>query len=306
MFRSFLNRLPIPAGCVALGLMGLGTLLGALFSPLLLLFGIPSAAIQLLVLLKLFLPGQIGKVLEDPIALSTLAGTSMAMMLTAVPMRSILHFSSAVVLWAAGLLLHLAIIAVFSVRLSRVKPGFKAVRGSWLLVYVGIAAAAISAPAFSAQVIGRILLVPSGIGMLVLLPLICHAERTAKIPQKQQPLFCITAAPASIWLVGYLSSASQPSGNLVLILLILSQVLYIPALIRFFRTFRNPFAPSFAAFTFPFVITATALKRAAGFLGFPDSVQILITLEILVALVFCIFTVWKYCCFLFPTEKAAA
>lgn len=306
MFRSFLNRLPIPAGCVALGLMGLGTLLGALFSPLLLLFGIPSAAIQLLVLLKLFLPGQIGKVLEDPIALSTLAGTSMAMMLTAVPMRSILHFSGAVVLWAAGLLLHLAIIAVFSVRLSRVKPGFKAVRGSWLLVYVGIAAAAISAPAFSAQVIGRILLVPAGIGMLVLLPLICHAERTAKIPQKQQPLFCITAAPASIWLVGYLSSASQPSGNLVLILLILSQVLYIPALIRFFRTFRNPFAPSFAAFTFPFVITATALKRAAGFLCFSNSVQILITLEILVALVFCIFTVWKYCCFLFPAEKAAA
>ncbi|MBR4394421.1 MAG: hypothetical protein IKT07_10445 [Oscillospiraceae bacterium] len=305
MFRSFLNRLPIPAGCVALGLTGLGTLLGAFFSPLLFLFGIPSAAIQLLVLLKLFLPGQLRTVIEDPIALSTLAGTSMAMMLTAAPMRSVLHFSGAVVLWAAGLLLHLAIMAVFSARLFRVKPGSKTVRGSWLLVYVGIAAAAISAPAFSAQVIGRILLVPAGLGMIVLLPLIYHAERTAKIPEKQQPLFCITAAPASIWLVGYLSSASHPFGNLVLILLILSQVLYVPALIRFFRTFRNSFAPSFAAFTFPFVITATALKRAAGFLGFSGSVQILITLEILVALVFCILTVWKYCRFLFSAEKAA-
>ena len=305
MFRSFLNRLPIPAGCVALGLTGLGTLLAAYFSPLLLLFGILSAVIQLLVLLKLFVPGQFRKIIEDPLTLSTLAGTSMAMMLTAAPMRSVLHLSGAIVLWAAGLLLHLAIMAAFSVRLFRVKPGSDTVRGSWLLVYVGIAAAAISAPAFSAQVIGRILLLPAGLAMLILLPLIYRAEHSAKIPEKQQPLFCITAAPASIWLVGYLSSASQPSGNLVLILLIFSQVLYIPALIRFFRTFRNPFAPSFAAFTFPFVITATALKRAAGFLGFSDSVQILITLEILVALVFCVFTVWKYCRFLLSAKKAA-
>ena len=305
MFRGFLNRLPIPAGCVALGLTGLGTLLGAFFSPLLFLFGIPSATIQLFVLLKLFLPGQIGKVLEDPITLSTLAGTSMAMMLTAAPMRSALHLSGAAVLWAAGLLLHLAIMIVFSAKLLRDRPNRTAVRGSWLLVYVGIAAAAISAPAFSAQVIGRILLVPAGLGMLVLLPLIYRAERTAQIPENQQPLFCITAAPASIWLVGYLSSASHPFGNLVLILLILSQLLYVPALIRFFRTFRNSFAPSFAAFTFPFVITATALKRVAGFLGFSGSVQILITLEILVALAFCILTVWKYCRFLFSAEKAA-
>ena len=157
MFRSFLNRLPIPAGCVALGLTGLGTLLGAFFSPFLFLFGIPSAAIQLFVLLKLFLPGQIRKVLEDPITLGTLAGTSMAMMLTAAPMRSALHLSGAAVLWAAGLLLHLAIMIVFSAKLLRDRPNRTAVRGSWLLVYVGIAAAAISAPAFSASIIQNLI-----------------------------------------------------------------------------------------------------------------------------------------------------
>ena len=107
MTHSFLNRLPIPVGCVALGLMGLGTLLGAYSRLYLFLFGIPSVVIQLLVLLKLFLPGQLKKMTSDLISLSTFSGTSMAMMLTAAPLRSELQLRSAVLLWTAGLLLHL-------------------------------------------------------------------------------------------------------------------------------------------------------------------------------------------------------
>ena len=306
MIRSFMNRLPIPTGCVALGLIGLGTLLSS-YSPLFLfLFGIPSAAIQILVLLKLCLHGQLKKLTEDYISLSTLAGTSMAMMLTAAPMRSVLHLNGAVVLWVAGLALHLVILIVFSAKLLRDRPGYSAVRGSWLLVYVGLAAAAISAPAFSAQVIGRILLVPAGLGMIILLPLVYYADRVAPMPEKQRPLFCITAAPASIWLVGYLSSATLPSKTLVLVMAAVLQVLYIPALLRFFRTCRNPFAPSFAAFTFPFVIRATAFKRAAMFLSFSGSIRVIIMLEALTALVFCIFTMWKYSRYLLSAEKAAA
>ena len=118
-------------------------------------------------------------------------------------------------------------------------------------------------------------------------------------------MFCITAAPVSIWLVGYLSVAPQPSEPLVLGLLILSQLLYIPALFRFFQTFRDLFAPSFASFSFPFVIVATACKRAAAFLTVTASLRLLIQVEIASALVFCCFTVWKYCRFLFAREKAA-
>ena len=305
MTHSFLNRLPIPVGCVALGLMGLGTLLGAYSRLYLFLFGIPSVVIQLLVLLKLFLPGQLKKMTSDLISLSTFSGTSMAMMLTAAPLRSELQLRSAVLLWTAGLLLHLTIIFVFSAKLLRDSPNINTVRGSWLLVYVGIAAAAISAPAFSAQVLGRILLVPAGLGIMIVLPLVYCSDRCTMMPENQRPLFCITAAPVSIWLVGYLSSASAPSKSLILFLVILSQLLFIPALIRFLRVFRSPFAPSFASFTFPFVICATAFKKAAIFLSFSDSVRTLIILETLSALVFCTFTVWKYCHFLFSAEKAA-
>ena len=306
MIRSFLKRLPVPAGCVALGLMGLGTLLGNESRVFLLLFGIPSVLIQLSVLMKLCLPGELKKLAGDPVSLSTLSGTCMAMMLTAAPMRSALHLRAAVVLWAAGLVLHLAVLLVFGAKLFRERPGINAVRGSWLLVYVGIAAASISAPVFSAELIGRILLIPAALGAVIILPLVYLAEHAAQVPEKQRPLFCITAAPVSIWLVGYLSSVPQPSGSLVMFLTVASQLLIIPALLRFFRTYRDPFSPSFAAFTFPFVISATALKRSAAFLSLTGRLRILITMEIFSALVFCTFTVWKYWRSLFPAEKAAA
>ena len=109
-----------------------------------------------------------------------------------------------------------------------------------------------------------------------------------------------------IWLVGYLSSAQRPSESLVLVLLILSQLLYLPALLRFFQTFLGLFVPSFAAFSFPFVIVATACKKAAAFLTFTAPMRLLIQVEIASALVFCAFTVWKYCRFLSAGEKAAA
>ena len=305
MLRNCWNRLPIPAGCVALGLIGLGTLLGAYSRLFLFLLGLLSFAIQICVLMKLLRSGSLKRLYADRASLSTLAGTSMAMMLTAAPMRTVLHLRIAVLYWSAGLLLHLALIIAFSVKLLRERTALSDVRGSWLLVYVGIAAAAISAPAFSAETVGRILLIPAALGAVVLLPLVYRADYLTPIPQPQRPLFCITAAPVSIWLVGYLSVAPQPSEPLVLGLLLLSQLLYIPALFRFFQTFRDPFAPSFAAFSFPFVIVATACKRAAAFLTVTASLRFLIQVEIASALVFCGFTAWKYCQFLFAREKAA-
>ena len=226
------------------------------------------------------------------------------MMLTAVPMRTVLPFPVAALYWAAGLFLHLTLIVFFSVKLLRERVRLADVRGSWLLVYVGIAAVAISAPAFSAESVGRVLLIPAALGTVILLPLVLRADRLTPIPQAQRPLFCIIAAPVSIWLVGYLSSAPRPSAKLVLILLILGQLLYIPALFRFLRCFRDPFSPSFAAFTFPFVIAATACKKAAAFLTITGPVRVLILMETASALVLCCFTVWKYGRYLSAQAKA--
>lgn len=52
-------------------------------------------------------------------------------------------------------------------------------------------------------------------------------------------------------------------------LLWLSWLLYIPALVNAFICLRGPFYPSFAALTFPFVISATATLRAVWMAGLP-------------------------------------
>ena len=57
IMKNYLQRLPVPAGCVALGLIGLGTLLGSYVPALLPAAGLLSVLLQISVLLRLFLPG---------------------------------------------------------------------------------------------------------------------------------------------------------------------------------------------------------------------------------------------------------
>ena len=298
--RSFLHKLPVPAGCVALGMIGLGTLLSSIHPLFQIGFGVLSVLFQIGVLLKLCLTDERKAIFRDFVSLSTLSGTSMAMMLTAAQLKKQFSFSPASVIWYAALFFHLFILLFFSRKLLRERPAMSAVRGSWLLVYVGIAAAAISAPAFSANRIGLILLVPAALGAVVLVPLVYRADLLPdNIPAGQKPLFCISAAPCSIWLAGYLSSSSAPSRLSVLLVLVAAQLLYIPALIRCIKTVRQSFSPAFASFTFPFVISASALKQSSALLGLPAPIQIVTVMETLIAVVLCLYTLWLYLRFLF-------
>lgn len=296
--KALLTRLPVPVGCVALGLIGLATLLGGTSSLFLWLFGLCSILLQLLLFLKLCLPGQFRAACSDCVTLSTLAGYSMALMLTAAQLKPFFPYAAAFTLWCCGLLLHLIILILFSRKLLRERPSLFAARGSWLLVYVGIAAASISAPAFAAEMIGRILLIPAALGALILVPMILRAELCGGIPAGQKPLFCIIAAPVSIWICGYFSSAPACSKALVSVLLPLSQLFYVLALWRLVKTFRQPFSPAFAAFTFPFVISATALKKSCAFLGCAGALRLLILLEVLIAAAGCLFALAGYLRFL--------
>ncbi len=304
--KTFLKKLPIPAGCVALGLIGLGTLLSGQSIMFLWLFGGLSILLQGAVLLKLCMPGVWKSVCENPTALSTLAGTSMAMMLTAAQLKKLSGLPAAAILWLGGILLHLLIVLLFSRLLLLSRPGPKGVRGSWLLVYVGIAASAISGPAFSASRAGLILLIPAALGALVLLPLIFHADRSpGNVPESQKPLFCITAAPVSIWLAGYLSACPQPSVLLTAILMIAGQLLYFPALVRCLRCVKRTFTPAFAAFTFPFVISASALKQSITLLGLSTPFRLLQYAETIIALLLCLYTLALYLRSLFNPKASA-
>ena len=95
----------------------------------------------------------------------------------------------------------------------------------------------------------------------VLLPIVCVRLLRRELPfEATLPLLTIMAAPASLCLTGYLSMTSHPSWGFSLFMLILAQTLYWGTLAKIVKYVRLSFYPSFAAFTFPLVISATALN----------------------------------------------
>jgi exfoliative toxin A/B len=82
------------------------------------------------------------------------------------------------------------------------------------------------------------------------------------------PLFCIYTAPVSLCLAGYMNTFTPPEPSLVYFMLFLSLLIYLIVIINIPRFLMMPFYPSYAAFTFPFVISAIAVKlTTAKFLG---------------------------------------
>lgn len=112
-----------------------------------------------------------------------------------------------------------------------------------------------------------------------------HALRQTPVPAPARPLFCINTAPAALCLAAYLTCMDSVSTGLVSTLAALVTALYILVLIRLPKYLSESFFPSWAAFTFPFVITAVSLKMAAVFLtkagfgaGWQGTVVLIVTI----------------------------
>ncbi|MGN1024388.1 MAG: hypothetical protein ACI4OJ_12860 [Lachnospiraceae bacterium] len=169
------------------------------------------------------------------------------------------------VLWAVALLLHLVFLVSYSVRfLGKSLSTFDTPA---FLVYVGPAAAAVTAPAFSQQTLGRGILVLTGAALLVWYPLLLVRRRTIPVPPPQAPLVGIFAAPVPLFLMGVLQSAENPTKTAVLVLWLISLLAYLFVLPAAFLYLRRPFTPALAAFSFPLVNSSLATLKAAAYLG---------------------------------------
>ena len=105
----------------------------------------------------------------------------------------------------------------------------------------------------------------------------------------------------SLSLVGYLSTSPNPNPVFVGVLMVLAQALFAMVLTRLPKLVALKFYPSFAAMTFPFVISATALSRGVAFLTgagvalpFPEALQVLIGLETAFAAIMVLFVLGHY------------
>lgn len=264
---DWFRRIPIPIASLALGLAGLGNLV-APYSPVAkAVCGVLAVSAVLALFVKFAVDSAaVRNELSAAAGLAVLPTLFMALMMLATYLKPV-SAGVAGVVWAVALVLQLGVVAVFAARhLSAAKPAH--VLPTWFLVFVGFVVGSVTSPAFGMESVGLALFWLGLAGYLgVLVAFTIRMRTSGELPPPARPTLAIVTAPPSLLLAGYLSSAADPSPVIVGALLIAIAVSFVWVLTKLPAVLRLPFFPSYAALTFPFVITATAVKMAAGYLS---------------------------------------
>lgn len=305
--KNVIKKVPVPLSGVMLGLAALGNLLQSYSEGVRYFCGILAGLLLILLILKLILfPHMIKEDMNNPIMASVAATFPMALMLLSTYVKPFIG-NAAFVIWILAILLHIAIIVYFTVTFI-VKLQMPKVFASYYIVYVGIAVAAVTAPAFGRLTIGAAAFWFGLISLVVLLILVTYRYINFKeIPEPAKPLICIYAAPASLCIAGYTQSVETKSYGLLIGLMIVAAILYVFSLVKAVTYLKLPFYPSYASFTFPFVISAIAMKQASACLmnmGRPISfLSYVVTIETVIAVLFVAYVFIRFMGFLFAGKK---
>ena len=211
--------------------------------------------------------------------------------------------AAAYYIWLFAIALHVVLILYFTVKFI-FKLQMPKVFASYYIVYVGIAVAAITAPAYEKLSIGSAAFWFGFVSLLVLLVLVTvRYVKFKEIPDPAKPLICIYAAPTSLCIAGYVQSVTPKAYGMLMGMLAVASVLYIFALVKAVGYLKLPFFPSYASFTFPFVISAIAAKQTMACLmnmGRPmPALQYVVLAETVIAVVFVVYTLVRFLQFLF-------
>lgn len=305
--KKIIQKVPVPLCGVMLGFAALGNLLQSYGEGIRYACGIAAAFLLVLILLKLILfPTMVKEDLQNPIMASVAATFPMALMLLSTYVKPFIG-SFAKYIWFFAIALHLILIIYFTLKFI-LKLQMPKVFASYFIVYVGIAVAAVTAPAFEALAIGTAAFWFGFVTLLLLLVLVTiRYVKFNQIPEPAQPLFCIYAAPTSLCVAGYVQSVTPKSKGFLLTMLALATVLYVIALIKAIGYLKLKFYPSFSAFTFPFVISAIATKQTMACLANMKQpmpfLQYIVLIETIIAVVFVLYTFVRYMQFLFTSNK---
>ena len=296
---NIVEKLPLPASGLILALFSLGNLVQDIHPYLRYLFGGIGGIFLILILLKVILyPKSIREDFENPIILSSCGTFSMALMILSTYLKAFMPILSYSV-WIIGVALHILLMIYFTYRFVIREFDINTVYPTWWIVYVGITMAAITANVHGIHEADFTFFIIGFISMLVTTPVIFY--RYIRYPNKtdmNKPLICIFTALFSILIVGYLNSAESISYEFLMALYLIACVCYIFALYKFIDYRNIEFYPSFAAFTFPFVISALATKGIIGNVSQNLLLNNILTVETAIAVVLVAYVVMRYIKFL--------
>ena len=254
---------------------------------------------MILIISKLVLyPNDIKKDLKNPVIASNSGTFSMSLMLLSTYLSPFIP-SIAYGVWILGVALHILLIIYFTYHFIMRKFDISTVYPSYWIVYIGITMGAITAHAHGLDEIAFIFFLFGFVAMIITLPLVIYRYLKHKdIPDANKPLICIFNAVLSILIVGYVNSYSNISVEFLEIMYIFACLFYIFALAKFIEYRNLDFYPSFAAFTFPFVISGLATKGVMSKIGSNIILDNLLSLETVIASAIVLYVLIRYVKFL--------
>lgn len=265
--KRFFKSIPVPMTGLILAVLSVGTLLNTYgITPFGDIIAAIGAILMILILAKLIFVFEHTKPdLKNPVIASTIPTFSMGMMVLCTYLLKWFNADGLVSgLWLLSIALQIGMVLYFTYYFLISQDDFtiEHIYPSWFVVYCGLGIVPITCGNFY-PVIGRAIFWSALLFYFILLPVIIYRVYIhRRFEEHTVPLITITAAPGSLCLTGYLAAFPHPHIVLVTLLVVLSQILYLLILLKLPQMLNRDFYPSYAAFTFPLVICATALTKS--------------------------------------------
>ena len=290
-----IEKIPIPICGLILALLSLGNLLNDIHPYLKIVCSSIGILFMILIILKLVMyPQKIRADFKNPI-ITTNSGTfSMSLMLLSTLLSPFIPIISYGV-WILGVALHILLMIYFTYHFIIHNFDISDVYPSYWIVFVGITMGAITAHAHGLDEIGFIFFLIGFAAMTITTPLIVYRYlRYRDIPDANKPLVCIFTALLSILIVGYVNSYNDISNEFLMTMYVFACILYLFALAKLIEYIKLDFYPSFAAFTFPFVISALATKEVISKIEPNGILNNILTIETAIATIAVLYVTIRY------------
>ncbi|CAC7072211.1 TPA: TDT family transporter [Staphylococcus aureus] len=205
-------------------------------------------------------------------------------------------------LYLMGIMIHMIIFSIKYLKgfsLENVYP-------SWTVLYIGIAIAGLTAPISGFYLIGKLSVIYGFLATCIVLPIVFKRLKTYPLQTSIKPNTSTICAPFSLVAAAYVITFPKANDLIVIILLVLAQFFYFYIIFKLPKLLKEPFSPVFSAFTFPLVISATALKNSLPVLTYPEIWEWLLFFEITLATLIVLRVFLGYVHFFFKTSPKAS
>lgn len=265
--KQLLQRVPLPISGVILALFSFTKLFRQFdWSIAASISFVIGGAFSVFYIGKLVLaPNQVMQDMKNPMIVAVTPTATMAIMIA----LSMLERSLVVdTIWYAAVVVHFLLMIYFTFRfVIRKSFQIQMVLPGWFVMYIGMAMMPLTANGrlpMTMDVVFYLCVVLA----VVLIPLnLYRMFFIGNVPEPAKPLIGIFMAPLSILLATYSTYFTEHSTVVLVLLLTCSQVMFVFISSQLVKIRNIAFYPSFAALTFPFVITVTALVKSLSLLN---------------------------------------